>query len=64
MNPEDIQKTLEGGKGDEQQFQALKFIIGQNIERAFQARRVRTAGGFEGRGNLLNYSARRKSNHS
>lgn len=52
MTREEIQDIIEGKRGDDQQFEMLKFIITQNIDRAFFAHRVSAFNNFELRTSL------------
>jgi len=52
MTPSDLQGILEGNQGDDAQFEMMKFVIGQQIDRAFSVFRVSVSTGFEKRTSL------------
>ena len=52
MTAPEIQGILEGNQGDDAQFEMMKFVIGQQIDRAFSVFRVSVSTGFEKRNSL------------
>lgn len=67
MNQEEIRSTLAGEKGDDAQFEMMKFMIRLQVERAFGIFKVTTANNIQKRDTLhgpsINYNERGNSNY-
>lgn len=66
MTVEEAQDTLEGGKGDDAQFELMKTIIADQIDRAFKSYNISTSPNIHKRsglhGTFINYNSRGQSN--